>query len=63
MSEPELKKVLRQSTDAVKRALRAVADQRVLAAALAFEVGRYRPRKRVVAWLCARIWHGMGVAQ
>lgn len=59
MSEADLKKVLRRSTDAAKRGLRDVADPRVLVAALAFEVGRYRPRKRLAIWLCARIWNRM----
>lgn len=60
MSEAELKRVLRRSVDAVKRALRAEPNVRVLVAALAFEVGQYRPRKRLAVWLCARIWNRIG---
>lgn len=53
-----LRAALNQSVDAAKRRLRREAEAQVLAGALCMELNRYRPRKRLVRWLCERIAEG-----
>lgn len=55
MDERAIRKALRWDVAAAKRRLREETSISVFAMALWIEVHRYRPRQRLIKWLCERI--------